>query len=165
MKALSSSRSRIRRSVLIAALPIGLIACGSSTQTKPAVGGGPPSTIPGMEAAAPLLGQLTNSVPGLSTQQAATGVGSLLGLAQSKLPPEQYAQIGNAIPGSNALVNGAVQAGLPTSGLNSLSSLNGVFDKAGISPTQVSQMIPVVSDSITKSAGPTAAQHFLSAVK
>jgi len=108
---------------------------------------------------------VTHAVPGLSTTQAATGVGSLLGLAEAKLPPEQFAQIAKAVPGSNELINGAVKAGLPTSGLTSLSSLTSTFDKAGISPTQVSQMIPAVGDSISKAAGPTVAQNFLSAVR
>ena len=163
--------SWVRRCLLVAALPIGAIACGSSSKQEakapaPAMGGGPLSTLPPeMEAAGPLLSQVTSAVPGLSTTQAATGVGSLLGLAQSKLPPDQYAQIADALPGSNALVNGAVNAGLPTSNLNGLSSLTGVFDQAGISPSQVTQMIPVVGESISNTAGPQAARNFLSAVK
>ena len=154
--------------VLATALPIGLLACGSSSSSSkaPAMGGGPPSTLPvGMESAAPLLNSVTSAVPGLSSAQAATGVGSLLGLAQSKMPVDQFAQISKSVPGTNELINGAITAGLPTSGLNDLSSLTGVFDKAGISPTQVSQMIPVVGNSISSSAGPSVGQSFLSAVK
>jgi hypothetical protein len=167
----SSLGSFVRRGVLVAVLPIGLIACGSSNPPPPkqpsgAIGGGPGTVLPQeLEPAAPLLNSVTTKVPGMSSSQAATGVGSLLGLAQSKLSPQQFHQIAQAVPGSNALINGAVQNGLPTSGLNNLSSLNGVFDKAGITPTQVSEMIPVVGDSIKKTAGPTAQQNFLSAVK
>ena len=158
----------VRRGLLVVAFPIGLVACGSSSSSSksPAVGGGPPSTIPAaMEAAAPLLGFVASAVPGLSTSQAATGVGSLLGLAQAKMPVDQFIQISNTVPGTNALINGAVDSGLPTSGLNSLSSLTVVFDQAGISPIQVSQMIPFVGDAISNSAGPSVAQSFLSAVQ
>jgi hypothetical protein len=152
-------------------LVIGLAACGSSSpppQSKapPAAVGGGPTTMSGMDAAAPLLGSVTDAVPGLSTSQAATGTGSLLGLAQAKMPPDQFSQIQSALPGTDALIGGAQKAGLPSSaGLTGLSSLNGVFTKAGISPTQVQQIIPVMSNAISKSGNPALAQSFISAVR
>jgi hypothetical protein len=119
-----------------------------------------------MEAAAPLLGSVTNAVPGLSTPQAATGVGSLLGLAQAKMPANQFSQISSALPGTDALIGGAQKAGLPAStGLTGRSSLTGVFNKAGISPDQVQQMIPVVENAISKSTSPAIGQAFRTAVK
>src|SRR5882672_9216141 len=102
MNAQSSSLRTLRRGILFAALPIGLIACGSSSSAPPpkaaapatatpapAIGGGPSAMTMEMGQAAPLLGSVTQAVPGLSTSQAATGVGSLLGLAQAKLPADQ----------------------------------------------------------------------------
>jgi hypothetical protein len=119
-----------------------------------------------MESAAPLLNSVTSSVPGLSSTQAATGVGSLLGLAQARMPANQFAQISNSLPGTDVLISEAQKQGLPPKKeLTGLSSLNSTFSSAGISSQQVSQMVPAVADNISKSAGPHAAQSFLSAVK
>jgi hypothetical protein len=163
--------SSLRASILLAALPIGLLACGSSSPppaaktAPPAVGGGPTSLPTGMEAAGPLLGSMTASIPGLSNAQAATGAGSLLSLAQQKLPADQFAKISGAVPGADALLQGAAKAGVPTSGLTSLADLNSVFSKAGISPTQVTQLTSLLGNSISNSAGPSVAQSFFSAVR
>jgi hypothetical protein len=118
-----------------------------------------------MGQASPLLSSITQQVPGLSTQQAATGAGSLLGLAQQKMPADQFAKVAGAVPGSDALIQSAQKAGLPTSGLTGLSSLNSTFSKAGISPTQVTQITSALGNSISNSAGPQVAQSFYSAVR
>jgi hypothetical protein len=156
----------------LVAVALGLAACGSSTPpaqpTGAAIGGGPSTALPSeMQAAAPFLNSVTSQVPSLSPSQAATGTGSLLGLAQARMPSDQFAQISNAIPGTNALIGGAHKAGLPSANsLTDLSSLSGVFQKAGISPDQVSQLVPAVASSISQStAGPSAAQAFLSAIR
>jgi hypothetical protein len=119
-----------------------------------------------MEAASPLLNSVMSAVPGLSPSQAATGVGSLLGLAQARMPADQFAQLSSAVPGTQALIGGAQKAGLPSAGgLTGLSSLTNTFNSAGISPDQVSQMIPAVEQSISQSAGPSIGQAFASAVR
>ena len=169
----SRRASLVGRFVITVALPLGLaVACGSSSpppaaQTPaPAVGGGPPSLPVGAEAAAPMLDSVTKAVPGLTSSQAATGTGSLLGLAQAKMPTEQFALVAGAVPGTDALIGGAQKQGLPSSSeLTSLSSLHGVFDKAGIAPTQVSQMIPVLGKTVSKGAGPQVEQAFLAALR
>jgi len=120
----------------------------------------------GAEAAGPMLSSMTSAVPGLSSSQAATGAGSLLGLAQAKMPADQFSLAANAVPGADALIGGAQKQGLPSAtGLTSLSSLHGVFDKAGISPTQVSQMIPILGQTVSKGAGPEVGQAFLNALR
>lgn len=168
----SYGASRAWRSVLALALPLGLVAaCGSSSSNQaPAprssydsFGGGPLPA--GAEVAGPALNGITKAVPGLTSSQAATGVGALLGLAQQKMPADQFAQVTNSIPGSDALINGAVTQGLPTSGLNGLSSLDGVFKTAGISHEQAAQMVPAVGKMVSDAAGPTAGQAFMSVMK
>src|SRR4051812_4974004 len=169
---LASARSFswIVRSAFVA-IAFGLAACGSSSQpakpTGAAVGGGPAAGLPaGMESAAPLINSVTSAVPGLSPSQAATGVGSLLGLAQAKMPANQFAQLSKSIPGTQALIGGAQKAGLPSVGsLTGPSSLTSTLNHAGISPDQVSRMIPAVEKSISQSAGPSVGQAFASAVK
>ncbi len=173
MKAQSSCRFSWSGGMALVAVALGLAACGSSSSSQPAqptgaaIGGGPSTALPSeMQAAAPFLNSVTSQVPGLSPSQAAAGTGSLLGLAQARMPSDQFAQISNAIPGTNALIGGAHKAGLASANeLTDLSSLNNVFQKAGISPDQVSQLIPAVANSISQGAGPSAGQAFLSAIR
>lgn len=167
-----SSYAQVRRSMLLVALPLGFLAgCGSSNPPPPAespgvaVGGGPYANPTGMEAAGPALSAVTGAVPGLSSAQAATGVGSLLALARAKMPPGQFAQVSNAIPGSDALMGTAAAQGAPTTGLTGISNFRGVFEKAGISPDQVSQMVPAVGKMVSQSAGPEVGQAFMSVMK
>jgi hypothetical protein len=115
-----------------------------------------------LSAAAPLLNSLTSAVPGLSQTQAVLGAGALLGLAKSKMPADQYSQVATALPGSDALVDEATKAGLPANPTG-MSSLTGYLDKTGISPAQLSQMVPVISNALQK-VNPTLAQAFVSAV-
>jgi len=164
----SYGASRAWRSLLVAALPLGLAAaCGSSSPPPPAqsaysIGGGPLPA--GAEAAGPALTSITSAVPGLSSSQAATGVGALLALAHQKMPPDQFAQVSNSIPGSDALINGAVSQGLPVT-MGGLSSLDPVFKRAGISQEQAAAMVPAVGKVVSDAAGPTVGQAFMSVMK
>jgi hypothetical protein len=152
------------------------IACGSSNQQPAAAaptaqGGGPPASVTaaavsGAEAAAsPLLGSVGSAVPGLSSAQVATGTGALLGLAKQKMSPDQFSQITKAIPGTDQLISGAEKQGLPSSGLSGLSSLDGVFKSAGISPQQAQALVPAVQGEISKAAGPAVGDAFGAAMK
>jgi hypothetical protein len=102
----------------------------------------------------------------MSSSQATLGAGSLLGLAQAKMPSDQFSQVANAVPGTSSLIGTAQKAGLPAaSSLTSLSSLTPMLSKAGISPTMVSQLTPALGSIIGAKGGPDLASAFLSAVK
>jgi hypothetical protein len=146
----------VRRGLLLASL-VGVLGCsggGSSTPSLPAP----------LQAAAPLINSLMSAVPGLSQLQAILGAGGLLGTAKAKMPADQFAQINSAVPGAEALIGEAQKAGLPGSP-SALSSLNSFFSQAGISPTQVAQMVPVVGDLIRSKGGAQLADAFLAAMK
>ena len=112
-------------------------------------GNSPSSALPAaVSAAGPLNGAITSAIPGLSQAQAALGAGSLLGLAKTKMPAGQYSQVAGAIPGADALVGEAVKQGAPTSP-SSLSAVTDFLGKSGISPSQVNQLIPVLTKAIS----------------
>ena len=145
----------VRRGLVVASL-VGTAACSG--------GGSTPSLPAPLTAAEPLLNALTSAVPGLSQAQAILGAGGLLGTAKAKMPAEQFSQVNSAIPGAEALVGEAVKAGLP-SNIAGLSSLNSFFSNAGISPAQVSQMVPVIGNMIRSKGSAPLADAFLAAVK
>src|SRR5262249_47178060 len=57
-----------------------------------------------LSAAGPLLKSVGSAVPGLSQAQSILGVGSLLGLAKTKMPASQFSSVAGAIPGADALI-------------------------------------------------------------
>lgn len=154
-----SGHSLFHSSVVVASL-LGTMACSgggggsSSTPTLPAP----------LSAAAPLLNSLMSAVPGLSQAQAILGAGAVLGAAKAKMPAEQFSQLNSAVPGAEALIQEAVKAGLPSS-IPGLSSLNSFFAKAGISPAQVSQMVPAVGNFIRGKGNAQVADAFTAAVR
>ena len=80
------------------------------------------------------------------------------------MPADQFSKVGAALPGSDALIGEAVKQGLPSQ-LGGLSDVTGFLGKSGISPTQVNQMIPVMSKAIGSGGNPTLANTFVSALK
>jgi hypothetical protein len=107
---------------------------------------------------------MTGAVPGLSQAQAILGTGSLLGLAKGKMPSDQFSQISGAIPGADALVGEAVKQGLP-SGLTGLSGLTGFLGKSGVSPDQITKMVPVLTGALSGKVSPDLASGFAAALR
>lgn len=116
--------------------------------------------------ASALIGGLTKSIPGLSQAQAILGAGSMFGLAKAKMPTDQFSQLASAVPGTQALVDEAVKAGLPAAEqLAGLSSLTPLLSKAGISPSMVSSLVPALGKAVSSAGGQGLADAFLAAVK
>jgi Protein of unknown function VcgC/VcgE (DUF2780) len=139
---------------------------GTVTQTASA-GSVATSALSGALApASNLISSLTGSIPGLSQAQAILGAGSVFGLAKAKMPSDQFSQVANAVPGSNALVDEATKAGLPAaSQLTGLSSLTPLLSKAGISSNTVSQLVPALGKAVSSGGGQSLADAFLAAVR
>ena len=89
--------------------------------------------------AAPVLGELTKAVPGLSEAQAALGAGSMLGLAKGTMTLDQYSQVAKAIPGADALVANAQKMGLPNPA-HSVGDVSSFLQKQGFTSMQVNQL-------------------------
>ena len=160
---MSSTGMRVLRPAVAAAacsVFLGVAACGGG---NPAPAGAPalPSAL---TAAGPLLDSLGSAVPGLSKAQAILGAGSLLGLAKAKMPADQFSQVAGAIPGADALVGEAVKQGLP-SGLTGVAGLGSFLGKSGVSASQITQMVPVLTGAVKGKVGPEAAASFLSALQ
>ena len=132
----------------------------------PAVASAPSALSGALGAASGLIGSLTSSIPGLSQAQAILGAGSVLGLAKAKMPADQFSQVASAVPGTQALVDEAMKAGLPAATqLTGLSSLTPVLSKAGISPEMANQLVPALAQAIGKGGSQSLADAFLAAVR
>lgn len=104
----------------------------------------------------PLVSSLTSGL-GLNTTQAVGGAGALLGSAQEKLSTDDWKKVSDAVPGSNDLVTQAKSLGGVTGKFGDVSNMGasgGTFSKLGLSNDQVSQMVPVLTNYVSKAAGP-----------
>lgn len=95
-----------------------------------------------------LIGLLTKEA-GVTAAQAEGGAGALLGLAKSKLKPEEFSEVSAAVPGTDALLKaapaltgGASAMGL--AGAGGLASLAGSFSKLGLKPDAAFKMAPTL---------------------
>jgi hypothetical protein len=138
-----------------------------STGEVAAAGASPSSALSGaLGPASALIASLSSAIPGLSQAQAILGAGSMFGLAKAKMPADQFSQVATAVPGTQALVDEAVKAGLPAADqLTGLSSLTPLLSKAGISPTMVSQLVPVLEQAVTKGGGKSLGDAFMAALR
>lgn len=97
--------SRIACTLLLAAaLPV--IACSKATETAGAGAGAADLATP-----AGLTNMLTSKL-GISETQASQALGAILGQAQSKLSPTDYAKLSGAIPGADSYLSAATDAGI-----------------------------------------------------
>lgn len=134
---------------------VGSTATSSTTgTTAPTVG---TAAVAGASAAG-----LTSSLGslGLSGDQSAGAVGSVLSMAQGKLSPTDYGKVAAAVPGASTYVEKAeaVNGGPVT-------SLDAAYSKLGISPEIGAQVTPLVVSGISKLTGPTVGGLLSSVVK
>jgi hypothetical protein len=111
-----------------------------------------------------LIGNMTKEL-GITPKQAVGGSGALLGLAKSKLTPEEFGQVANAIPGTDALLK-AAPSGLgmqSLGGVAGLASLAGGMKSLGLSPAMAGKMAPVMTKFV-ESKGSGAAAKLLAGV-
>jgi hypothetical protein len=135
-----------------------------------------------VKASPALIGALSKEL-GATPEQAAGAAGSLFGVAQSRLKPEQFSQVAAAVPGMADLLRAAPSGGsgkspVGTSGLSGLSSLSGVaggagglasaaaaFSQLGLKPDMVAKAIPVLMSFVSKSGGSGVASLLAGALK
>jgi hypothetical protein len=123
----------MKKLLLVLLLPAVLAGCSSNSKSTS-------STMSStLNAATPVLEGLMKGVPGLSQAQAALGAGSMLGYAKSTMPADQFNQISNAIPGTDALIADAVAKGLPKP-LNSMTEVSSFLTKNGLTQEQVNMV-------------------------
>ncbi|KJY84263.1 hypothetical protein TW81_05565 [Vibrio galatheae] len=85
---------------------------------------------------------LTSSIQqatGVTSEQAAGGIGSLFALAQSSLGESQNSELGELIPGYDQLESSGLSSMITNSG-----ALDSAFSALGMDPSMVSTFAPIV---------------------
>jgi len=125
-------------------------------------------TLPGQQAVNPTkavqpgsLAELLMQRTGVTADQAQGGAGALFQVAKSKMQPDAFAQLEQAVPGMNEMLGAVPTQTQPSGGLaGRLSSIAGAsggtagnlvavvsaFQQQGMSPAMVQQFVPVVID-------------------
>ena len=111
-----------------------------------------------------LISGLIGAVPDLSQQQAIAAAGALFSLAQTNMEADQFAMLVEAVPGTNVLISRATEAGLPTSP-SSMSAVTPFLSEQGITPDQVSQLVPALSAQVESEASDELASAFTAAIQ
>lgn len=147
--------------LLLAMLIIG--ACKSSTPEPTTEMSALPAEL---NAATPLLNEVSREVPGISQRQNILATGALLGLAKTKMPADQFAEVNRAIGGADALIVEATRQGLPRSALTSVTSVVDYLGKQGVTQDQVTQrIIPVLDKSVKGKVTPGVEANFNAALR
>ncbi|WP_420822983.1 DUF2780 domain-containing protein [Vibrio variabilis] len=88
----------------------------------------------------PVVNDLASNLS-ISPEQATTGVGALLSLAQSSLGSDQQSELNSLIPGMDSLTSSGL-----LSSIQDMDSVKSAFSSVGLDPSMISQFAPVVLD-------------------
>jgi len=118
-----------------------------------------------------LVGELSKEL-GSSPEQAAGAAGALFGLAKTRLKPEEFSQVSQAVPGMGSLLKAAPAVAAGTSGLAKMAGSAGglataasAFSKLGLKPDMVGKAVPVLTNFVTKSGGANVGKLLAGALK
>ena len=114
------------------------------------------------QASPELVAALSKEI-GATPEQSAGAAGALFGVAKSKLAPDQFSQVAQAVPGMDLLLKAAPATGGATGTSGALSQLSGsagnlaaaaaAFSKMGLKPELVAKAVPILTGFVTKSGG------------
>jgi hypothetical protein len=134
----------------IVSIFIGLVAFMGLLRTPTASAQLPNVTNPSPE----LVGSLTKGLK-ITPEQAIGGAGALFGVAKTKLKPEDFLKVANAVPGMDGLLKAAPKpqsnnpldaiAGSLPGKAGTMASAAGAFKTLGLSPDMVGKFIPVMT--------------------
>ncbi len=109
-----------------------------------------------------LVGMLTKELK-VTPEQATGGAGTLFALAKSRLKPEEFSQVSEAVPGMDGFLKAAPQQSTGSSlgslgsalpgGTGGLASVAGSFKTLGLSPDMVSKFVPVLTQFVQSKGG------------
>jgi hypothetical protein len=122
-----------------------------------------------------LIGNLTKELS-ITPEQALGGSGALFGLAKTRLKPNEFAQVSDAVPGMDGFLNAAPKPALgnkggalnamggvlPSSALpggalpgkaGGLASVAGSFNSLGLSPGMASKFVPIMTKFVEAKGG------------
>jgi hypothetical protein len=130
--------ARLVMSTVLAAVPVVAVAQPATSAKDLSVA---------QSASPELVGSLTKDL-GISPFQAQGGAGALLGLAKTRLKPEEFAKVSSAVPGTDGLLKAApASTGSMPGGLGTamgLAGLGGSFKQLGLSPDTAMKMAPLL---------------------
>jgi hypothetical protein len=123
--------------------------------------------------ASPELVEALSKELGSTPEQAAGAAGALLGIAKSRLKPDEFSQVSKAVPGTDALLNAFPTGAVGTSGAiaqlagaaGGLASAASAFSKLGLKPDMVAKAVPVLTSFVTKSSGSAVGNLLAGALK
>ena len=105
--------------------------------------------------AAPSLTGLLKSQLGVTENQAAGGVGSMLVLAQEKLIKGDFDRIAAVVPGASNYMATAKSLGAVTGPIKDMKGLQAALGRLAMSPDVRAKFVPAVTDYIGKAGGPS----------
>ncbi|MCY9873141.1 DUF2780 domain-containing protein [Vibrio barjaei] len=92
------------------------------------------------QANSPVVDNLVKELS-ISPQQAATGAGALLSLAQNQLGAGQESELNSLIPGLSSLTSSGL-----LSSVENMESVKNAFGSVGLDPALISQFAPIILD-------------------
>jgi hypothetical protein len=144
----------------------------------PAAGAQSASAAAAAVKASPALVNTLSQQIGATPAQAAGAAGALFSIAKSRLSPGDFSQVGNAVPGMDALLSAAPAAGGTSApagvggvlsqlggSAGGLAAAAGAFSKLGLSPDLVAKAVPVLTSFVTKSGGANVGNLLAGALK
>jgi hypothetical protein len=121
-----------------------------------------------------LVGELSKE-PGSTPEQAAGAAGTLFGVAKSRMKPEEFSQVADAVPGMESLLKAAPAGPSEVGTTGALSKMAGsagglasaasAFSKLGLKPEMVSKAVPVLTQFVTKTGGASVGSLLSGALK
>jgi hypothetical protein len=111
-----------------------------------------------------LIGNLTKELS-ITPAQAIGGSGALFGLAKSRLKPEEFAKVSDAVPGMDGLLSAAPKpapgsagalgglGGMVPGKAGGLASVAGSFKTLGLSPGMASKFVPIMTKFVEAKGG------------
>jgi Protein of unknown function VcgC/VcgE (DUF2780) len=159
---------RIARRLALVVGMVVLTAAVAFAQTPAPAADKAPAKTPNPE----LIGALSKEL-GSTPEQATGAAGSLFSLAKTRLKPEEWTKVANAVPGMDGLLKAAPAGAIGTSGaasgvagnLGGLASAASAFQKLGLSPDLVAKAVPVLTSFVGKSGGADVAKLLAGALK
>lgn len=133
---------------------------GAAHAQLPNVSQNPLSSNPSPE----LVGQLTKQLS-IKPEQATGGAGALFGFAKTKLKPEDFLKVSNAVPGMDGLLKAAPKVDStgsdPLSQIGSMlpgkaggiASVAGSFKQLGMSPDMATKFLPIMTQFVKVKGG------------
>ena len=105
-----------------------------------------------MADSASLTGLLKSQL-GVTENQAAGGVGSMLVLAQERLIKGDFDKIAALVPGASGYMATAKSLGAVTGPIKDMKGLQSAFGRLAMSPEAQKQFVPVVTNYLSKAGG------------